>query len=62
MEKDVKCPLCHKKVATYDGKGEIAIRVLCKDCDRHVIYNPWTKETKTAKKLERNTSSGVTFY
>lgn len=62
MVKTIYCPRCGRKVAIYDGKGKVNVRARCHKCEKDVVYNPNTDETKMTRVLERNCSSGVTFW
>ena len=60
-KKTIYCPKCNRKVATYDGKGQIDIITSCKKCDKMIIYRVKTGKTEIKKKPERNCSSGMVF-
>jgi len=59
---NINCPLCKKKVMTWDEKSTIPRKVKCRTCEKLVVFDPQTRETKTEKVSERYTSSGMKFY
>lgn len=60
--KNIYCPRCNHKVATYDGKSKIDIIVKCTTCRRNVVYNI-EEDMVTLKKVPKRTqSSGMRFY
>lgn len=59
--KTIYCPLCKRKVGTYDGKSSINVITRCKHCNKQVIYYVDTDETRVKSLPRRATSSGMTF-
>ena len=60
--KTIYCPVCRRKVATWDGKTKIPILVNCRKCKKRVVFDMETGET-TAKPIPpRVSSSAKTFY
>ena len=57
----VYCPRCGRKVGTYDGKSSINFVTKCVKCQKQVVYDIKTKETRIKPLPKRQTSSGVTF-
>lgn len=66
MKKDKKqnvyCPVCNRKVASWDGKSTIPIHVNCKKCEKRVIFDPETKKAEAKEIPHRPFSSGLRFY
>lgn len=60
--KIIQCPLCWRKVATYDGKSKINVIVDCRKCNMRVIYDVEKDKTEVKKIPHRETSSGKTFH
>lgn len=60
--KTIYCPRCKRKVATYDGKGEINKIAKCKKCKKLVVYNIEKDEVTMKDIPERECSSGMRFY
>ena len=60
--KVIYCPMCHRRVAQWDGKSTINIVVHCKKCRKRIIYDVITEEIEMKKIPPRKTSSGMTFY
>lgn len=61
-EKKIYCPICGRKVGTYDGKSKINKIMDCKKCRKRIIYHVDTDQLKVKQIPQRNTSSGVTFH
>lgn len=62
MKKNVLCPQCGRKVATYDGKSTINIIVNCRRCKKRIVYDVLSGVIEIKKMLPRTTSSGCTIY
>lgn len=60
-EMKVYCPKCKRKVATWDGKSQINVKVMCRNCKKTVLFHVDTKETEIIASDVRCASSGVTF-
>lgn len=60
-KKNVFCPRCKNKVATYDGKGKIDVITKCKKCNVRVIYRVATGKIEIKKIPPRSCSSGIIF-
>ena len=58
----IYCPICNKKLGSYDGRGTIPKVIDCKDCKKRVVFNPETGKTEVMNIPSRNTASGKTFY
>ena len=58
----IYCPKCGRKVGTYDGKSKINKSMKCNKCNRMVLFDVETKETKTKEIPKRTQSSGMRFY
>lgn len=54
------CPICKKEIMKISGNNYIDKK--CTECNRLIVYNPDTKETKAIRMPQRNTSSGCRFY
>ena len=59
--KKIYCPLCRRKVATYDGYSKMPVVRNCNKCKKQIIYYPLSGEIKYKKIPPRATSSGKTF-
>ena len=60
-EKIVYCPICKRKVATWDGKSKINVRKKCENCKRVVLFHVDSQKTEIIVTPKRQCSSGVTF-
>lgn len=60
--KSIYCPICGRKVATYDGKSKTNVLSDCRKCNKRVVYSVDTDKTEAKKIPARGTSSGKTFY
>ena len=60
--KTIYCPKCGRKVATWDGRSTINISVRCKKCDKLVVCDVESGNTKIKEIPQRTTSSGMRFY
>lgn len=60
--KIIHCPICKRKVATWDGKSQSYISTNCKKCKKRIVYKPDTQEIEVKNIPERDTSSGMRFY
>ena len=58
--KEVRCPLCDKKLCVTNG--DVEIKCTRRDCGVIVNYKADTGEMKTYKEPDRETSSGKRFY
>ena len=61
-QKTIYCPICGRKVATWDGRSTFNISAKCKKCKKLVVYNVENEETKIKEIPQRETSSGMRFY
>ncbi len=61
-KKTIYCPACGRKVAEYDGKSTIDIKVKCRKCNKLVVYDVASDETFQTKVPQRKTGSGLRFY
>lgn len=59
---NINCPLCKRKVMSWDEKSTIPKKSRCNKCDKLVCFDPVTKEIKTETVPARYTSSGMKFY
>ena len=59
---NIYCPECGRKVAEYDGKSRIPIKVKCRNCEKLVIYDIENLEVRTEKVPVRTTGSGMRLY
>lgn len=59
--KTVYCPKCGRKVATWDGKSKINIIVICKKCNKRVVFHVDTMETDIKDLLPRECGSGLRY-
>lgn len=59
--KSINCPLCKKKVGTYDGRATINIISNCKKCKKRIVYHPETGLTEAKPIPPRYCSSGYEF-
>lgn len=60
--KKIYCPLCGRKVMTYDGRAHNNLSVRCESCDRLVTFYFETGRVQTSRVPERQVASGVRFY
>lgn len=60
-QKKIYCPICGRKIATYDGKQTIDIKTKCNKCNKIITYYVASGSTVVSK-VERTTSSGMRFY
>lgn len=58
----IYCPICNRKVASWDEKSTIPIHVNCKKCKKRIIFDPETRKTEAKEIPERPFSSGLRFY
>ena len=61
-EKKIYCPICGRKVGTYDGKSTINKVMDCRKYNKRIVYHVKTDEVEVKKIPIRNSSSGVTFH
>lgn len=59
--KEIFCPSCNQRVATYDGRSTMNVIVKCRNCNKRVVYHIDTWETEIKDIPKRNCSSGMTF-
>lgn len=62
MAKNIYCPKCGGKVATWDGKTTMNIEVDCRKCNKRIIYYPTTDEAIIKDMPYRMASSGMRFF
>ena len=62
VPKTIYCPICGRKVATWDGRSTINISVRCKKCDKLVVYDVENEKTEIKEIPKRTASSGMRFY
>lgn len=60
--KTIYCPKCGHAVCHYDGKQTTNPTCKCEKCNKLVVYDIKTGETKLKPVPPRNTSSGMVFY
>jgi NAD-dependent SIR2 family protein deacetylase len=60
--KVIYCPMCHRRVAQWDGKSTINIVIHCKSCKKRIIYDVITEEIEMKSIPLRHSSSGMRFY
>ena len=60
--KTIYCPICGRKVATWDGRSTFNISVKCKKCKKLVVYDIENEKTEIKEIPKRETSSGMRFY
>lgn len=60
--KTIYCPICRRKVATYDGRATINKIAKCKKCDLQVVYDVASDETTVKPLPKRGSSSGAVLY
>ena len=61
-KKIIYCPICGRKVATWDRKSKSDIVVGCKKCNRLVVFHTATEEIEIKFKPKRTQASGMRFY
>lgn len=61
-KKIIYCPICGRKVATWDRKSKTDIVVGCKKCNRLVVFHTATEEIEIKFKPKRTQASGKRFY
>lgn len=62
IKKKIYCPKCGRKVASYDGKSTINIKVKCNYCKKLVVFDFENGEIYQEKLPLRTTGSGMRFY
>ena len=62
IKREIFCPKCKNKVATYDGKATVNIIARCRKCRKRIIYNVETRETLRVDIPQNLTSSGKMFF
>ncbi len=60
--KNINCPACGDKVATWDGRSSMNVIANCKKCRKRIVYHVDTGETDIKDIPPRSTSSGMQFY
>lgn len=58
----IYCPLCKRKVMTWDGKTKTPISCACRKCNRLVTFNPIDGKRKTSAIPQRTTASGMRIW
>lgn len=58
--KEIRCPICNKKLCVTNG--DVEIKCTRSTCGVIVCYKADTEEMKTYKEPERATISGKRFY
>lgn len=58
----IMCPLCKRKVATWDGRTTTPTVTTCERCYKRIVFNPISKKIEAKKVPPRNTSSGLTMW
>lgn len=56
------CPICGRKVMTYDLRARNTLHVKCKDCNMMVVVNTITGNIRVENEYERTTASGARFF
>ena len=59
--KEIYCPKCQRKVATWDGRSTTNIVASCIKCHKKIVYHTDTHETEVKPYPQRATSSGMTY-
>lgn len=62
MAMDIRCPLCSRKVMTWQGISYMQKEVKCRNCNVLVIYDPCRNEIDVTRVTKRTGSSGVRFW
>lgn len=57
----IYCPICGRRVATYDGKSSSNVIVNCRKCKKRVVYYIDTGKTVVKNIPQRATSSGLSY-
>lgn len=60
--KKIYCPQCGRKVCTWDGKSTIHPMVMCKRCEKIVVYRIETDEIELKELPPREQGSGIRFW
>lgn len=59
--RNIYCPKCNRRVASWDGKSTINIVAKCEKCKKLVVFRPDTMTTIQKDLPYRATSSGMTY-
>lgn len=59
--RNIYCPICHRKVGSYDGKSTMNKYIECRKCRKMVCFYPERNETEIKNLPKRASSSGMTF-
>lgn len=59
---NIYCPLCKRRVLTWDGHSQNNSVVNCKKCGKRIVFHPDTKEIEVKEPLPRDQASGMRFY
>lgn len=59
--REVYCPCCKRRVASWDGRSKINVVVNCMKCKKRVVFHVDTKETTIIPIPKRRQSSGKRF-
>lgn len=60
-KKPIYCPLCNRKVATWNKKSKMDIISKCRKCNKRVIFRVESQEIEIKNIPPRSQSSGVNF-
>ena len=61
-ERRIYCPICKRKVFSWDGKIKQALDAKCKNCNKLVVFYPSTNETVIKPLPKANSASGKRLY
>lgn len=59
--KEILCPKCKRKIATWDGVSSANIEVLCRKCNKLAVFRPINETVELREVPKRNTASGMRF-
>ena len=60
-KKAIYCPLCNRKVATWNPKIDMDIISKCRKCNKRVIFRVESEKIEIKDIPPRSQSSGVNF-
>lgn len=62
VTRTIYCPICGRKVMTYDLRVKNTLHAKCKKCKKVVAINTITGKIYIDEHCERTTASGMRFF
>lgn len=59
--KMIFCPNCHKRLMNVDRKSQIDKSIICRKCQKMIVYRVASGETEVKPIPRRTCASGMTF-